>query len=83
MKLPLVQIGNSLGIRIPKALLQQCKFKKSVTVTIINGNLVLSPDAGPREGWEEALKKMAQAGDDKLLDAETIVPTFDKDEWEW
>ena len=51
--------------------------------SIINGNLVLSPDAGPREGWEEALKKMAQAGDDKLLDAETIVPTFDKDEWEW
>lgn len=84
MKLKLVQIGNSWGIRIPKALLQQCKFKKDITVTVVNGNLVLSPDNGPRKGWEEAFKKMAQAGgDDMLLDAEIIESSFDKDEWEW
>ena len=83
MKLTLVQIGNSWGIRIPKSLLQQCNFKKSVTVTIVDGNLVLSPDNGPREGWMEAFKQMAQAGDDTLLDSDSIESTFDKDEWEW
>ncbi len=83
MKIQLVQIGNSWGIRIPKSLLQQCKFKKSVTVTIVNGNLVLSPDNGPRDGWEDAFKQMAQAGDDKLLDAESKSCAFDENEWEW
>jgi antitoxin MazE len=83
MKLLLVQIGNSWGIRIPKALLQQCKFKKSVKVTIVNGNLVLSADNGPREGWEDAFKKMAAAGDDQLLDQDLVQSNFDKDEWEW
>jgi antitoxin MazE len=83
MKLHLVQIGNSWGIRIPKSLLQQCNFKKIVKVSIINGNLLLSPDNGPRDGWKEAFKKMAQAGDDKLLDSDLIESTFDKDEWEW
>jgi len=83
MKLLLVQIGNSWGIRIPKALLQQCKFKKSVMVTIVNGNLVLSADNDPREGWGDAFKKMAAAGDDQLLDQDIVQSTFDKDEWEW
>ena len=57
-----------MGNYIPKVVLQQCRFKKSVQVTIVNGNLVLSPDNGPREGWEDAFKKMAAAGDDRLLD---------------
>ena len=83
MKIPLIQIGNSLGIRIPKSLLQQCNFKNSVTVTIVDGNLVLSPDNVARAGWGDAFKKMAQAGDDKLLDSESFSTNFDKDEWEW
>ncbi len=82
MKIPLIKIGNSIGIRIPKSLLQQCNFKKNVTIKIVDGNLILSPDNGPREGWEDAFKKMAQAGDDQLLDIETSS-SFDKDEWEW
>lgn len=83
MKLLLVQIGNSWGIRIPKTLLQQCKFKKSVKVTIVNGNLVLSADNGPREGWDDAFKKMAAAGEDQLLEQDSFGSTFDKDEWKW
>jgi antitoxin MazE len=83
MKLLLVQIGNSWGIRIPKALLQQCKFKKSVRVTIVNGTLVLSADKGPREGWENAFKKMATTGDDQLLEQDLFDSNFDKDEWKW
>ena len=83
MRLLLVQIGNSWGIRIPKTLLQQCKFKKSVCVTIVNGNMIISADNGPREGWEDAFKKMAAAGDGQLLDQDLSASRFDKDEWEW
>lgn len=36
----------------------------------------------PRAGWAEAMKAMAAAGDDKMLDEPT--PTkFDEEEWEW
>ncbi|MFA6527050.1 MAG: hypothetical protein WCT20_01360 [Candidatus Babeliales bacterium] len=80
MRLPLVQIGNSLGIRIPKTLLQQCKFKKNIVVTVVNNNLLLSADNGPRKDWESAFKKMAAAGDDQLLDQELRVSIFDNDE---
>jgi hypothetical protein len=37
-----------------------------------------------RAGWAEAFQKMAQRGDDTLLDE--VVPslsTWDDDEWQW
>jgi len=38
--------------------------------------------ANPRAGWAEAMRAMAEAGDDKMLDVPT--PTkFDEKEWEW
>ena len=83
MKLSLVQIGNSWGIRIPKVLLEQCKFKKGVNVTVVDGNLLLSPITAPRDGWADAFKKMAKTGDDQLLNPELIESDFDKGEWEW
>lgn len=39
-------------------------------------------DPNPREGWSEALRAMAEAGDDKLVD-EPAPTKFDEEEWEW
>ena len=83
MKLNIVRIGNSNGVRIPKALLEQCGFKDKVIVKVENGTLILIPDDTPRVGWEESFKAMAKAGDDALLDPDTIESDFDKNEWEW
>ncbi len=83
MKLILITIGNSQGIRIPKALLKQCGFKGKVIATVEDCKLILSAVPDPRHGWKEAFKKMAQHGDDKLVDADYIESAFDKDEWEW
>jgi antitoxin MazE len=83
MKLSIIAIGNSQGIRIPKALLKQCGFQDKVIIKVVKGNLVLSPDIEPRQGWEEAFKKMAKFGDDRLLDEYCIESSFDKEEWEW
>lgn len=82
MKLQIVQIGNSLGVRIPKALLNQCGFKGHVVVTVKGNTLILAPYNEPRQGWDEAFKLMAQHGDDNLLDKETMTE-FDNEEWEW
>ncbi len=85
MKLNIVKIGNSLGIRLPKSLIDQCKFKAIVVVKVEDGNLVLRADdsENPRSGWDEAFKKMAKAGDDKLIAPELSDLPSDTKDWKW
>lgn len=78
----IVPIGNSQGVRIPRALLEQSGIGGEVTLTVEENRIVISPAHRPREGWEEAFKRMAQAGDDQLLDSE-VNNAFDTEEWEW
>ena len=38
----------------------------------------------PRQGWEEQFRRMAEQGDDKLLDGGDLIPTqWEETEWEW
>jgi len=41
MKLQVVEIGNSKGVRIPKAILKQVKFDKEVELDVAEGKIVL------------------------------------------
>jgi antitoxin MazE len=78
----IVRIGNSHGIRIPKALLEEAQLKDVVDITVQNGALVVRPVKTVREGWAEAARAAHDAGDDELLDGH--IPTdFDLNEWEW
>ena len=81
MKVDIIPIGNSKGIRIPKALLEQCGFSQSVEIEVKNNHLVLSPSVRLRNGWEDAFKAMSTKKDDNLLD--TPATAFDKSEWQW
>jgi len=85
MKATLVRIGNSRGIRIPKALLEQCNLDQSLAVDLAveQGHLVIRALARPRQGWEEAFRQMAAAGDDTLLDGDASTTAWDQSEWEW
>lgn len=84
MKANVVRIGNSRGIRIPKAVLEQCRLGSTVELEVRQGQLLVRAADKPRSGWEEAFRLMAQKGDDVLLDHESPVPTrWDETEWEW
>jgi len=38
----------------------------------------------PREGWDVAFRKMALAGDDRLLDGDLASTSrWDESEWQW
>lgn len=37
----------------------------------------------PRQGWDEAFDKMAEQGDDKLLDSAITQSQWDEQEWDW
>jgi antitoxin MazE len=82
MKVDIIRIGNSRGIRIPKALLEQCGLDKEGDLEVRDGALVLSNPAKPRQGWEAAFA--AGEGKRKDISSDGYVPTaFDEEEWEW
>ena len=84
MKASIIKIGNSQGIRIPKAILSQCGFEDEVEFSIENNTLVIKPVKTRRKNWDAAFAKMAENGDDLLIDADLPVETdWDEAEWEW
>lgn len=83
-KTRIVNIGNSRGIRIPKLLLDQAELRDEVEIEVQGDQLIVRPVRGPRQGWDEQFAEMAERGDDRLLDPETVaLSSWDKDEWEW
>jgi len=81
-KTRIVRIGNSRGIRIPKALLEQAQLPEEVELRAEPGRLVVRAAHRPRDGWAEAARAMHTRGDDRLLEEST--PThFDEQEWTW
>jgi antitoxin MazE len=84
VKTRIVRIGNSQGIRIPKAIIEQLGFSEEVELEIFPDQLVVRPAHAPRHGWDEQFKAMAEAGDDQQLDEEVVSFTgWDEIEWEW
>jgi antitoxin MazE len=84
MKSRIVKIGNSQGIRIPKPLIEQTGINDEVEIEVSGNALVIRPARPPRTGWEEAFHAMSAAGDDKLLEAESVETSrWDSTEWEW
>jgi antitoxin MazE len=78
----IVKIGNSQGIRIPKLFLEQSGIESEVEIDVQGDHLIIRSVAYPRAGWDEALAKMSENGDDLLLD--DVMPTeWDESEWEW
>ena len=81
MKTRLVRIGNSRGVRLPKPLIEQAGLHDEVELEVRHGAIVITPADGPRKGWEEAAKQMAQRREDDLIDTEGS--RFDEEEWHW
>lgn len=80
----IVPIGNSRGIRIPKAMLEHCGFGEEVELQAKNGALILRPVATRRAAWADAFGGMAAAKDDVLVHADAPAATqFDAEEWKW
>lgn len=78
----IVRIGNSRGIRVPRALLEQANLREEVELYAEPGQIIVRSASSPRAGWAEAARAVRERGDEGLLDPPT--PTrFDRDEWEW
>ena len=82
MLVKVVPIGNSKGIRIPKAILEQCNIRDQIELEVEGGRIILEPvrDA-PRKTWDDAFREMASSDDDKLLISDDLE--IDVEDWEW
>lgn len=78
----IVRIGNSRGIRVPKALLEQAQLPEEVELQAEPGRLVVRGVRRTRAGWADAARSMHAHGDDGLLDVPSVT-RFDEEEWEW
>lgn len=91
MKANIIQIGNSQGVRIPKILLEQLKFKKSVELEVLPEGLLLRPAdeaeiSAARFGWAEMFASAVQAEDEAENEFaewdEAALSSFDENEWQ-
>lgn len=86
MNIPLVPIGNSRGIRLPKALIAQCGFGDKVSLTVTEAGILLSPIKKDRSWWEEALIASPIREDvnaHEFQEFNQMESEFDTSEWTW
>ena len=83
MRTEIIKIGNSKGLRIPKAILEHCRMKKAVNLYVEDHALIVTPCEEVRTGWEQCFRLMAQKRDDTLLDADSLEHSWDEEEWQW
>ena len=80
MEIRLSKIGNSQGIIIPKAIIEQCGLKEKIKMEVKNNCLIIS-SVNPREGWEEAILAAGNSDDDELLMGDYLEHGWDEKEW--
>ena len=83
VKTKLVRIGNSQGIRIPRAVVEQAGLQGELELEVRRKQLVVRQASRPREGWEDRFRAMTERGDDRLLWGDAAPTRFDEKEWEW
>ena len=84
MKVELVRIGNSRGIRIPKPLIELCGFGDTVELHIEQNRLVIARDRPPRKDWRKSFAAASSLIDkDQLLLDAMPQNAFDAEEWTW
>ena len=84
MKVNVIRIGNSQGIRIPKPVLEQCHLGATVELEVRKDHLVIRPSERARSGWGDAFRQMAARGDDAMIDEAGARQTeWERTEWEW
>lgn len=81
----LIRIGNSQGVRIPKAIIKQALLEdRELKFKVTDDGLLIQPVKKNREGWKEQFDKALQFKAASKEDKEWLeAPLADEGEWEW
>jgi len=84
MRVRVIKIGNSQGIRIPKPLLDQTGIVDDVELEVEKTQIIIRPISNPRPAWDHAFRTMAHKGHDTLMfENDSISNSWDEAEWKW
>jgi antitoxin MazE len=84
----LVRVGNSRGVRLPKAVIEQAGLTTDVEIVVENRQVLIrsARKKHPRADWEERFKAaIAKHGPPEPMDPdwEYMPNEFDEKEWTW
>lgn len=81
----LVKIGNSKGIRIPKALIEQAHLEgKELKFQLLNDGLLIVPEKNIRDGWKDTIEQTINAIGQEPIDTDWLdFPINTDDDLEW
>jgi len=81
----LIRIGNSQGIRIPKAVIKQAQLEdRQLKFKVIEDGLLIQPVKKNREGWKEQFHKALESREPSEAEQEWLdAPLVDEEDWEW
>jgi len=75
MKLKIVKVGNSKGLRLPKQVLEEYQISDQVELKMCEGHIEIRALEQPRSGWKEDFAKMVMDENE-----EPLIPDVFEDE---
>jgi len=78
MKVAVIRIGNSKGIRLNKMILKKYQIEDEVELVLEPDSILIRPIVKPRQDWDKAFADMNKRKDDTLL----IDSVLDSTDWE-
>ena len=73
MHVHLIKIGNSQGIRLPKAIVDQLGLDNDLDLQVTDDAVVIRNAPHPRSGWAQAAAQCHSVGDDLLEDWDSVT----------
>lgn len=67
MYVPVIAIGKTKAIRLSKTLIEKYNIQDKLELMLEMDRIILKPARSPRKGWDNAFRKMHEAGDDLQL----------------
>ena len=78
----IIPIGNSKGIRLPKAILQKYGFSETLLLEETEQGILLRSIETPKLSWEETFKAMAAEQEDWDDFEDTLLDGLNSDEFD-
>lgn len=80
IKTSIRRIGNSKGVILPAAILQEVGASDEFRLTVKAGRIVLEPVRELRKGWFDNASREVPTGDEKHWDEAMLS---EDSEWQW
>ena len=80
MQAKLIRIGNSQGVRLPKAVVEQAGLTDKLDIKVSGDAVIIRSTKRPRENWDSAAAACHQSSEDRLRDWDAAANDF-QGEW--